>query len=155
MTRSFPIVLLALGTLLTLGKPEALACRYSVRDTGFVDLGAEPYRLVLELSSDAPDRWRIDFEQAAAAVLLDANVVFSSRPATPTSPTRLTLALPDSRDVVLAEAPGFPDSRAAATAASAWRGSAAGAPNTASISSPMNCSTSPPWPRIAASISLK
>ena len=116
MTRSLPIVLLALGTLLTLGKPEALACRYSVRDTGFVDLGAEPYRLVLELSSDAPDRWRIDFEQAAAAVLLDANVVFSSRPATPPSPTRLTLALPDSRDVVLAEAPGFPDSRAAVVA---------------------------------------
>ena len=48
-----------------------------------------------------------------------------------------------------------PISRAAATAASAWRGSSTGAPNTASISSPMNCRTRPPWPRIAASISPK
>ena len=46
-------------------------------------------------------------------------------------------------------------SRAAATAASAWRASSIGAPNTASISSPMNCSTRPPWARIAASISVK
>ena len=45
--------------------------------------------------------------------------------------------------------------RAAATAASAWSGRATGAPNTASISSPMNWSTSPPHSRIAPSISPK
>lgn len=36
---------LSLG--LALAASSALACRYSVRDTGFVEIGAEPYRLLL------------------------------------------------------------------------------------------------------------
>src|SRR5207247_1500922 len=46
-------------------------------------------------------------------------------------------------------------SRAARTARAAWSGDGTGAPKTASISSPMNCTTRPPWARMAASISAK
>ena len=37
-----------LGVLLAcLLSVEALACRFNVRDVGFVDLGSEPYRLYI------------------------------------------------------------------------------------------------------------
>jgi hypothetical protein len=84
--------------------PAALACRYSVRDTGFVDLGADPYRLILHVAPDAPPTLRTDFEQSAAAVLLDANLLFSATPAEPGTPSRLVLRSPDQREHLLAGA---------------------------------------------------
>lgn len=56
----------------------AVACRYSVRDTGFVDLGNSPLRL--EFSPDASflEPQRQALAQAAAAVLLDSNIAFST-----------------------------------------------------------------------------
>ncbi len=95
------------AALLTLLPQASLACRYSVRDTGFVDLGADPYRLILETSPSTPARIRSDFEQAAAAVLLDANIRFSSQPAPADTPTRLAIHSPDGRQLTLAE--GNPD----------------------------------------------
>ncbi|MFM7102170.1 MAG: hypothetical protein ACKO3N_13475, partial [Verrucomicrobiota bacterium] len=61
--------------LLVLAVP-AWACRYSVRDTGFVDLGRDPWRL--EVSG--PPGFRQLGRQAAAAVLLDSNVALDPDP---------------------------------------------------------------------------
>lgn len=58
----------------------ALACRYSVRDTGFVDLGNSPLRLELSADSSFPADARTALAQAASAVLLDSNVSFSALP---------------------------------------------------------------------------
>ncbi len=94
------------------GAPSSLACRYSVRDTGFVDLGGDPYRLILHLAPNAPSHLRLDFEHAAAAVLLDANITLSVQSDPPSPTTRLLLRSPDQRTLTLAEDPAFPNSRA-------------------------------------------
>jgi len=52
------------------------ACRYSVRDVGFVDLREPAYRLVLVVRDDTPPAWANACEQASYAVLLDSNVEF-------------------------------------------------------------------------------
>jgi len=51
-----------------------LACRYTVRDVGFVDLGAPPYRLHLLVRGDTPEEVPAAYKQASYAVLMDANV---------------------------------------------------------------------------------
>lgn len=51
------------------------ACRYSIRDTGFVDLGIAPYRLELSPGS-VPDDIAVSYRQAAEVSLLDSNVEF-------------------------------------------------------------------------------
>ncbi len=106
--------LLPLVGALFAAAPSTLACRYSVRDTGFVDLGTDPYRLVLHLGPEAPASISTDFEQASAAVLLDANVRFSFQPAAQGTPSRLTLLSPDQRELPLAtlDAAGLPTSKA-------------------------------------------
>ncbi|MGE3309665.1 MAG: hypothetical protein AB7O66_06820 [Limisphaerales bacterium] len=106
-------VLLLVGSLLAIA-PSTLACRYSVRDTGFVDLGSEPYRLILHRGPETPSPIPTDFEQAAAAVLLDANVRFTSQPSAEGTPSRLTLRSPDGRELPLAllDGPDRPSSRA-------------------------------------------
>lgn len=67
--RWFTVLLLAFAV-------PAGACRYSVRDTGFVDLGQDPWRL--EVSG--PPAFRQLGRQAAAAALLDANVALDDTP---------------------------------------------------------------------------
>lgn len=55
----------------------ARACRYSVRDTGFVDLGNSPVRLELVAGPGFPGDARQALAQAATAVLLDSNIAFA------------------------------------------------------------------------------
>ncbi len=54
----------------------ALACRYSVRDVGFVELQPKPYRLIYFYDPEnAPQKASLESVQsAAAAIFLDANV---------------------------------------------------------------------------------
>ncbi|MCC6234578.1 MAG: hypothetical protein IT580_18185, partial [Verrucomicrobiales bacterium] len=99
-----PLGLIVLG--LVVAASTALACRYSVRDTGFVDLGAEPYQLRLHLPPNAPATLTSHFTEAAAAVLLDANLAFSVVPhpdANSNAAAHLRLISPDQRELTLAE----------------------------------------------------
>lgn len=59
----------------------AWACRYSVRDTGFVDLGAGAYRLECLVPKGFPEKRTREFDQAATALLADSNVRFATLPA--------------------------------------------------------------------------
>jgi len=54
----------------------ALACRYNVRETGFVDLGIEPYYLFGFVNKDTPAETASDFEQISSAALIDTNIEF-------------------------------------------------------------------------------
>jgi hypothetical protein len=92
----------------------AWACRYSVRDTGFVDLGDEPYQLVLA-GRDLGDRAEI-YRRISAASLLDANITFSVREETSASERTLTLVAKDGRQLVVARGEELPLDVSAATA---------------------------------------
>lgn len=62
--------------VLALQPPAAPACRYNVRDVGFVDLGGDPYRLVLRVTTPiAPDRLEA-LDAAAREILRDSNIRF-------------------------------------------------------------------------------
>jgi len=52
----------------------ALACRYNVRETGFVDLGIEPYYLFGYVSKDTPPEITSTFRQVSYAGLMDSSV---------------------------------------------------------------------------------
>ena len=52
----------------------AFACRYNVRETGFVDLGIQPYYLYGYVSSDTPADIVSDFRQISHAALIDSNI---------------------------------------------------------------------------------
>ena len=57
----------------------ALACRYNVRETGFVDLGAEPYILCGYIDANTPADVAAGFKAALGepdAALAESNVVF-------------------------------------------------------------------------------
>lgn len=56
--------------------PPASACRYNVRDTGFVDLGTESYRLYGYINRNTPADIASAFEQLSHAVLTDSNINF-------------------------------------------------------------------------------
>jgi len=84
----------------------AIACRYSVRDTGFVELDGDPYRLVLQITASTPNSLREAFEQSAAAVFLDSNIRFSVTTDPAAGAARLTLHSPDNRTLSLGEIPG-------------------------------------------------
>ncbi|MBE0545783.1 MAG: hypothetical protein IH623_31010 [Verrucomicrobia bacterium] len=92
----------------------AWACRYSVRDTGFVDLGDEPYQLVLA-GRDLGARAEI-YRRISAASLLDANITFSVREETATSERTLTLVSADGRRLLIARGDELPTEVSAATA---------------------------------------
>jgi hypothetical protein len=62
--------------LVGLSAYPASACRYNVRETGFVDLGIEPYYLVGFVNKDTPAEITSDFEQVAATALTDTNIEF-------------------------------------------------------------------------------
>jgi hypothetical protein len=52
----------------------ALACRYNVRETGFVDLGIESYYLFGYVSKDTPAEITSTFEQVSYAALMDSSI---------------------------------------------------------------------------------
>lgn len=52
----------------------ALACRFNVRETGFVDLGIEPYYLFGYVSKDTPPEITTTFQQVSYAALMDSCV---------------------------------------------------------------------------------
>lgn len=56
---------------------SVLACRYSVRDTGFVDLGSSVYRLVLDLPASASAALPPEFSVTATRLLEDSNIEWS------------------------------------------------------------------------------
>ena len=87
------------------GAGLALACRYSVRDTGFIDLAAAAgaYRLELSAPPSFPADSRRAFEQAAAVMLLDSNIALETGPAQrPGDPATLRLVDADSRTLPIA-----------------------------------------------------
>ena len=64
-----------LGVLLTcLLSVEALACRFNVRDVGFVDLGSEPYSLYIFVGDSMPATERESLQSIATATFYDSNV---------------------------------------------------------------------------------
>ena len=75
MLRTVPTlpVLFFLLSCLLLSEPVE-ACRYNVRDVGFVDLGDEPYRVFLLVDDGAPTGFVDLFRKTARSVFLETNV---------------------------------------------------------------------------------
>ena len=77
------------------GAGVALACRYSVRDTGFVDLGLSSYRLEWVVPTAGPDSVPAAIQQSviqkASGLLSEANILFQSIPAPAGEPAVLRL----------------------------------------------------------------
>ncbi len=111
-----------IGLLAVLFTHDALGCRYSVRDAGFVDLGSSTYRLYL--ISDDQTRDRIPSPAKAYAILADSNVRVEAKDYTERgdeafarfleelhidAPPAAVLVSPDGRSLVLS-LPG-PDSK--------------------------------------------
>ncbi|MBL9135723.1 MAG: hypothetical protein JNK85_07640 [Verrucomicrobiales bacterium] len=97
-----------------LAETTAFACRYSVRDTGFVEIGAEPYRLLLggRTASDVSSLYR----QAASATFLDANIEFALADTDSPAPISLTLTSREGRRLTLHEGQEVPTDRTAIVA---------------------------------------
>ena len=65
-----------LTTILTLlFALDALACRFNVRDVGFVDLGSEKYRLLIFVHDDTSAAEVESLESIAYATYLESNVI--------------------------------------------------------------------------------
>ena len=94
--RLAPVIAVAVVSLLAL---PATACRYSVRDTGFVDLGEDPYQLVL-ISRDKSGGDL--YKTQAAADLQDANIAFTTRETAEAAEPALVLQDPAGRTLELA-----------------------------------------------------
>lgn len=69
MNRSIALILFV--SLITI---PAFACRYNVRDVGFVAFDSSPYYLFLYVNDDTPDEIVTQFKQISYAALLDSNV---------------------------------------------------------------------------------
>ena len=82
--------------LFTLLAALTMVCRYTVRDVAFIDLGDEPYRLVLRVP--APDPKTLG---DVAAALLDTNVSYEVEELQPFSSesSKVTLHHPDGRSL--------------------------------------------------------
>jgi hypothetical protein len=91
----------------------AWACRYSVRDTGFVDLGDEHYQLIL--TGNHPGERTELYRRIAAASLLDANITLVVREPPDAAEPSLTLVAQDGRTLVLARGGELPSDAAGAT----------------------------------------
>lgn len=89
------------------------ACRYSVRDTGFVDLGDENYQLILT-GNNLGERAEL-YRRIAAASLLDANLTLVVREPLDAAEPSLTLAAQDGRTLVLARGDELPTDAVGAT----------------------------------------
>ncbi|HUV14863.1 MAG TPA: hypothetical protein VMY18_14565 [Acidobacteriota bacterium] len=66
-------ILLALG-LLVAASSESLACRYNVRETGFVDLGIESYRLLSFVGPETATEEISQLESLAAEILAGSSI---------------------------------------------------------------------------------
>ena len=87
------------------GAGVVLACRYSVRDTGFIDLASagSSYRLQLIAPPDFSPATRRALDQAAAVMLMDANVTLETGEAgRPGEPASLRLVDSDGRALTVA-----------------------------------------------------
>ncbi len=62
--------------LLLVWSVSAFACKYTVRDIGFTDLGATEYKLYFYVDKTTPEEIISTFEQLAYTAFLDANVQF-------------------------------------------------------------------------------
>lgn len=103
------LLVLAIAIAFALAGTRSVACRYSVRDTGFVEIGAEPYRLVL--AGAGMVEVSALYRQAAAAAFLDANIEFAVADSeAPTAPS-LTLVSRDGRRLTLREGREVPTQR--------------------------------------------
>ena len=71
IARLIKLLAILLACLLSL---DALACRFNVRDVGFVDLGSEPYRLYLFVGDAMPEAERESLQSIATATFYDSNV---------------------------------------------------------------------------------
>ena len=64
-----------MGLFLGVGLPPAVACRYNVRDVGFVDLETEPYHLYFFVRDTLPaDLWT-RLRDTAVEALAGANIL--------------------------------------------------------------------------------
>ncbi|MBN2271761.1 MAG: hypothetical protein JXN61_14175 [Sedimentisphaerales bacterium] len=75
MKRNGSAILIAFLSSSVLISP-ALACRYNVRETGFVDLGSEPYILCGYIDANTPPEVADGFKGLPDAALAESNVVF-------------------------------------------------------------------------------
>ena len=66
-------ILCAFGAL-SVGAASAWACRFNVRDVGFVDLGGSPYKFHCLVSKDTPQATATSIKQISTAAFLDTNV---------------------------------------------------------------------------------
>lgn len=61
---------------LVIGTCPASACQYNVREVGFIDVGIEPYRLIVYLPANIPARGVSSLEEAMALALTETNIRF-------------------------------------------------------------------------------
>ncbi|MFH1741994.1 MAG: hypothetical protein ABIH23_23580 [bacterium] len=64
----------ALSFLTVFFSLDVCACRYTVRDVGFVDIAPEPYQLYCYVQEDTPEDLVSTFKRISYAVLLDSNI---------------------------------------------------------------------------------
>lgn len=62
--------------LLVFQLSPVFACRYNVRETGFIDLGIDPYYLFGYVDRDTPAEAVSSFQEILAAALMDSNIKF-------------------------------------------------------------------------------
>ncbi len=77
MARRYLLLIIALCSLVLPGK-MAYGCRYNVREVGFIDLGIEPYRLLVYLPANAATQEATTLQEAVDAALLETNVRFEA-----------------------------------------------------------------------------
>jgi len=53
---------------------SAFACRYTIRETGFIDLGFEPYYFYGYVNKDTPDEITSSFKQISHTTFIDCNI---------------------------------------------------------------------------------
>lgn len=78
---STPILLLLLFAISNFWPQSCLACRYNVRETGFVDLGAERYLLFCYAGRNTPIESLSAIEEVARAALRDSPIALQMVPA--------------------------------------------------------------------------
>ena len=97
-SRLLPRRLLRLGWLACLLAVSAWACRYSVRDTGFVDLGLESYRLRWVPDPALPAEAIATVRDRASGLLRESNLTWEDGSSAGTAPAGPGLTLRDAGD---------------------------------------------------------
>jgi hypothetical protein len=75
VARHYLLLSVALCGLASYGNP-AYGCRYNVREVGFIDLGIEPYRLLVYLPANAAAAEVTTLQDDIAGALLETNIRF-------------------------------------------------------------------------------